>query len=133
MDLSSMIKKMSKSDQKIHNCPILAEPKTVLYARYPYSTPSVYQVWRKSIQALSLNWRNHSGWKDRQILVSPYTLWMTPRSYWERTSGSPERSEKPFTSTRDPLPSSETEATRSLYFANSCHVILRSCDLPFKP
>ena len=39
------------------------------------------------------------------------THWMTPGSWWGRISDSQERSEKPSTFTRDPLPS--TEAMRS--------------------
>ena len=54
---------------------------------------------------------------------------MTPRSRWGRINGSPgpERSEKPYTSIRDPLPSTETTRSPPSY-TNSCHVTFRSCD-----
>ena len=61
---------------------------------------------------------SHHYTLDDKILVS--------EEKWFR-----ERSEKPSTFTRDPLPSTETEATKSApFFSNSCHVTTRSCDKP---
>ena len=54
------------------------------------------------------------------------------RSWWRRINGSWERSKMPYTFTRDPLPSTETEAMRSSQsYSNSSHVTLSSCDQPF--
>ena len=80
-----------------------------------YTVSSAVNVTRNTLVRLGTRFREHTDGKHltlplRNTLHPPVitTHWMTQRSWWRRISRSRERSEKHYTSTKVPLPSTET-------------------------